>query len=66
MDSIQPGVTGKKVFSISEFCRAHGIGRSSYYNLKKAGRAPVEMTVLSRKMISEEAAAAWRRQMEVA
>jgi hypothetical protein len=66
MDTIQPGVTGKRAYSIDEFCRAHGICRASYYNLRRAGKAPVEMTVLARKMISEEAAAAWRRRMEAA
>jgi hypothetical protein len=67
VDSIQqPNATGKRAYSIDEFCRAHGICRQTYYNLKKVGRAPVEMNVLARKIISEEAAAAWRRQMEAA
>jgi hypothetical protein len=64
MDAISPGVTGKKAFSITEFCQLHGISRATYYNLKKLGKAPKEMEVLGRKLISDESGAAWRRQME--
>jgi hypothetical protein len=66
MDSIQPPATTRKAYSIDEFCRTHNICRATYYNLRRVGKGPVEMTVLARKMISEEAAAAWRRQMEAA
>ena len=27
-------------YSIEEFCRRHGLSRSGFYNLLKAGRAP--------------------------
>jgi hypothetical protein len=64
MDTINPGVTGKKAFSITEFCQLHGISRATYYNLKKLGKAPKEMEVLGRKLISDESGAAWRRRME--
>ena len=47
METIGPGVTGKKAFSIDEFCAAHGISRATYYNLKKVGKGPTEMAVLS-------------------
>jgi hypothetical protein len=66
MESVHPSAAGKKAYTIDEFCRAHNICRATYYNLRRAGKAPVEMTVLARKMISEESAAAWRRQMEAA
>ena len=66
MDFTQPGVTGRKAFSINEFCADHGISRATYYNLRKLGKAPVEMEVNARRLISVEAAAAWRRQMETA
>jgi hypothetical protein len=51
-------------FSISEFCQAHRISVAKYYLLRAAGEAPVEMKVGARRLISVEAAAAWRRQME--
>lgn len=66
MDAINPNVTGKKAFSITEFCQLHEISRGTYYNLKKMGKAPKEMEVLGRKLISDESGAAWRRQMEAA
>jgi hypothetical protein len=51
--------------SIPEFCRLHGISQSFYFQLKKAGRAPVEMRIGRRRLISVEAAAEWRRQWEL-
>jgi hypothetical protein len=56
--------TGRKAYSIDEFCKAHGLSRSTYYNLKKLGLGPREMSVLTRKLISDEAAAEWRRERE--
>jgi hypothetical protein len=47
-------------FSISEFCSAHRISRSTFYRLLKAGDAPALTHVRSRVLISAEAAAAWR------
>ncbi|SNB54374.1 hypothetical protein SAMN05414138_10221 [Rhodoplanes sp. JGI PP 4-B12] len=66
METINQSVTGKKAFSIEEFCQLHGISRATYYNLKKEGKGPREMAVLGRKLISDESAAMWRQQMEVA
>jgi predicted DNA-binding transcriptional regulator AlpA len=63
--TINPSVTGKAALSIDEFCSDHGISRATFYNLRKTGRAPLEMKVGARRLISIEAAAAWRRQMEV-
>lgn len=63
----KPGsvVTGKKAYSIDEFCEAHGpICRAFYYKLRAAGQGPVEMRVGTRRLISDESAAAWRKQME--
>jgi predicted DNA-binding transcriptional regulator AlpA len=63
----QTNVTaGKKAYSIAEFCFAHGISRATFYNLRKVGQAPKEMSVMGRRLISDEAAAQWRRQMEAA
>jgi hypothetical protein len=51
-------------FSIQEFCDAHRISRSRYFELKKQGLTPDEMHVGHRHLISFEAAARWRRQRE--
>ncbi len=51
-------------YTIAGFCRAHGISRTTYYQLKRAGDGPTEMKVRGRVLISHEAARAWRRRME--
>jgi predicted DNA-binding transcriptional regulator AlpA len=63
MNTTNPSVT-KAAFSIDEFCADHGISRAMFYILKKTGKAPAEMKVGTRVLISIEAAAAWRRPME--
>ena len=50
--------------TISEFCKTHGISRSHYYALRRKGCGPAEMRPGTKRLISREAAAAWRRQME--
>jgi len=57
--------TPAAAYSISEFCQAHGISLSSYFKMQREGIGPKEMRVLGRKMISLEAAAAWRRAREL-
>jgi hypothetical protein len=64
LNNAQPNVTGKKAYSIDEFCRDHNICHAFYYKLKAAGKGPVEMHVGARRLISDESAAAWRKQME--
>ena len=64
--SPQPLLADMLAFSISEFCRRHGISRAHFYNLSKNGDAPVVMRVGRRTLVSAEAAAAWRRRMEEA
>jgi hypothetical protein len=54
----------KQAYTIDEFCAAHSICRASFYNLQRAGSAPAIMRVGGRRLISVEAAAAWRRAME--
>lgn len=55
----------KLVYTVSEFCAAHGdISRSFFYKLLKQGKAPRLMKVGSRVLISAEAAAEWRAKME--
>lgn len=55
----------KLAFSISEFCKIHGISRSLYYALQRSGEGPDEMQLGGRKAISREAAARWRAAREV-
>jgi hypothetical protein len=55
----------RAAFTVPEFCWAHGISRSKYYEMKKEGCGPVEMHVGRRRLISNEAATAWRREREV-
>lgn len=54
------------VYSVDEFCRAHRISRASLYNYWAAGIGPRTMRVGSRRLISAEAAAEWRREREAA
>ena len=67
----RPEITRRKLiadppaaFSIDEFCRAHRISPSMYFKLRAQGLGPVEMIVGTRRLVSAEAAAAWRRQRE--
>ena len=61
MDS---NISARAALGISEFCAAHSISRSSYYNLVREGRAPRTFRVGTKVLISVEAAAEWRRSME--
>jgi hypothetical protein len=67
----RPEVAGRKVvtdqtlaFSIADFCRVHGISESMYFKMRAQGLGPREMIVGARKLISQEAARAWRRARE--
>jgi hypothetical protein len=48
-------------YSIEEFCRRHSISRSTYYNLRKAGKGPTESHVMGRVIITKESALEWRQ-----
>lgn len=52
------------VLTVDEFCLTHKICRATFYNLQKQNLAPAIMRVGSRVLVSQEAAAAWRRKME--
>ena len=54
----------KQVFSVKQFCTAHGISRALFYILLKEGSGPRVMRVRGRTLISNEAAKDWQRQME--
>jgi hypothetical protein len=51
-------------FTIAEFCEAHRISRSKLYQLVKAGMGPRLMKIGTRRIVSSEAAEAWRRYLE--
>jgi hypothetical protein len=53
-------------YSIDEFCAAHRVSRRKFYDLLEHGLGPRLMRVGSRILISVEAAAAWRREREMA
>ena len=68
----RPEATGRKVFvdqaafTIAEFCKAHRISQSMYFKIRNLGLGPREMAVGSRRLISQEAAAEWRKAREAA
>jgi hypothetical protein len=78
MSSLRGEITGRKprsdvgtktglpplAYSIPEFCECHRISVSFYYELKRDGLAPREMVLGTRRVISAEAAADWRRERE--
>jgi hypothetical protein len=55
-----------RAFTIAEFCKAHRISQTTYFELKKSGEGPDEMAAGRRRIISQEAAARWRKAREVA
>lgn len=57
---------GRAAFTVAEFCDAHRISRSKLYQLFDAGLGPRTMNVGKRRIITQEAAADWRRDMEAA
>ena len=54
----------QRAFSVETFCTAHSITKVFFYQLLKKGHGPRIMKVGRRTLISLEAAAEWRRQME--
>jgi hypothetical protein len=54
----------RDAYSISEFCRRHGISHGTYYNLKSLGLGPREGRAMKRVLISRESAASWRKKIE--
>ena len=51
-------------FSIDEFCKTYKICKTTYYNMKKDGTAPLTIKVRGRRLITAEAATEWCRKME--
>jgi len=48
-------------YSIRTFCELHDISVDTYFRMQRRGEGPVTMKVGGRTLISQEAAAAWRR-----
>ena len=61
----QQAAVPRAAYTIPEFCEAHRFSRATYYNLPPDER-PDEARVLGRKLITMEAAAAWRTKRTVA
>lgn len=56
----------KTCFTVYEFCHEHGgISKVFFYKLLKLGKGPRLMKVGRRTLITAEAAADWRKQMEM-
>ena len=51
-------------YSVNQFCKAHSISRVLFYKALKEGWGPDIMKCSRRTLISVEAAARWRRDME--
>lgn len=51
-------------YTVKQFCKDHNISRSMFYKLLQQGQGPRLMAVGRRRLISNEAAADWRQQME--
>jgi hypothetical protein len=64
-DSMDDIGGGPFAFTICEFCQAHRISPSTYFQLKREGQGPVEMMVGRRRLVSRESAAKWRRAREI-
>lgn len=55
----------KPTYTVDEFCAAHGeISRAFFYKLVKQGKGPRLMKCGNRTLITAEAAAEWRTEME--
>jgi len=68
--AVLPPIRGPPIapmaYSIRQFCQAHSISVDTYFRLQRAGLGPLTMKVGGRTLISVEAAAAWRRDRELA
>lgn len=54
----------RDAYGIEDFCKRHGFSRAYLYILWRRGDGPRFMQVGTRRLISKEAAADWRRSME--
>jgi hypothetical protein len=61
-----PGRAGAAAFTVNEFCAAHRISRSKLYLMWGEGIGPRYFNVGTKRLITTEAAADWRRAREAA
>lgn len=54
----------KPTYTVPQFLDGHNISRTHFYELIKHGKGPRLMKIGRRTLISAEAAAEWRKQME--
>jgi hypothetical protein len=59
-----PPVYELAAYNVLGFCLAHGLSRSTFYELRRVGDGPVIMKCGTRTLISVEAAQTWRRARE--
>jgi hypothetical protein len=59
-------LTAYAAYTVAEFCTAHRISRSKLYQLWRAGAGPRVIRVRTKILITNEAAADWRRACEAA
>ena len=60
MENVTPG----EALRIATFCKAYGISRALFFNLKKVGKAPKTFNIGRRVLISKSAAQEWLGLME--
>jgi hypothetical protein len=53
-------------YSIKEFCRRNQLSQGFYFKLQREGLGPQTMLVGTKVLISQEAAARWRKEREAA
>src|SRR3954471_22316333 len=53
-------------YTIPEFCEAHRISRTHFYELQRRGLAPDVAELLGKKIVTHESAAVWRKQRTAA
>ncbi len=51
------------MYDVNSFCKAHKIGRTTFYELIKQGRGPRLSKIGRRTLISAEDAAVWRESL---
>lgn len=54
----------RPAYTVAQFCADHCISRTHFYQLVKDGRGPRLIKLGRRTIVSAEAAADWRRQLE--
>jgi predicted DNA-binding transcriptional regulator AlpA len=55
--------TEQTLITVAAFCARHSISKSYFYVLRKKGRAPPSMMLGRKRLISTQAAEAWRQSL---